>query len=72
MADSSARNLSLAKTMEKINELLHNLFPTLMRWVMIISLAVKRAKLGKKYLPTAISEEFYETVNFSVGKGMGK
>lgn len=62
--------LGLAKTMEKINELLYHLFPTLMRWVMIISPAAERAKPGKKYLPTAIGEEFYETVNLSVEKGM--
>lgn len=41
MTDSPAHDLSLAKTMQKINELLHNLFPTLMQWVMIISLAGK-------------------------------
>jgi len=28
MTDSPARDLSLAKTMEKINKLLHRLFPT--------------------------------------------
>lgn len=50
--------LGLAKTMEKINELLYHLFPTLMRWVMIISPAAERAKPGKNISPQQSGKSF--------------
>lgn len=49
MTESPACDLSLVKTTEKTNELLHHLFPSLLHWVMIISLPGKwqNQEIGK-------------------------
>lgn len=72
MANSSDRDLSLAKTTEKINELLPDLLPTLTRQVMVISLAGKRKNQEKSSLPTMNREEWCEFVNLVWRKGTGK
>lgn len=56
--DTTAHHLSLAKTMGKINELLHNPFPTLTQWEVIISLTGKWQNQEKNIFPQQIGKRF--------------